>query len=45
MPIDYSYFWGLIFQVPFVPGKALPGEKARRRAVEGIAKAGVPVAT
>jgi DNA repair photolyase len=27
-----------------VPGKALPGERARRRAVEGHTKAGVPVA-
>jgi hypothetical protein len=27
-----------------VPGKALPGGRARRRAVEGYTKAGVPVA-
>ena len=30
---------------PTVPGEALPGERARRRAVEGHTKAGVPVAT
>jgi hypothetical protein len=28
-----------------VPGKALPGEEARRRAVEGPTKAGVPGTT
>lgn len=54
--IDPLGFSGVSFQSTFglqmriwkanamVPGKALPGEEARRRAVEGNTKAGVPVA-